>query len=100
MGPAVSNMFLAEDRILCVEILARRGRRWLLSFVSDAAADTDAPTTLVQLIKQRRRWINGAFYAQIYSLSSFGRLLSASHGPLQKLVFTTQYFFNIISLGL
>jgi cellulose synthase/poly-beta-1,6-N-acetylglucosamine synthase-like glycosyltransferase len=55
LGPFVANMYLAEDRILCFEILAKRHRQWLLRYVTGAVADTDAPTTLIELIKQRRR---------------------------------------------
>jgi cellulose synthase/poly-beta-1,6-N-acetylglucosamine synthase-like glycosyltransferase len=97
LGPSISNMYLAEDRILCFEICAKANRNWLLSFVTDAAADTDAPTTLVDLIKQRRRWMNGAFFAQVYALLGFGRLLKTAHSLPQKLIFLTQFVFNILA---
>jgi cellulose synthase/poly-beta-1,6-N-acetylglucosamine synthase-like glycosyltransferase len=47
------------DRILCFQIVARPNRRWLLRYISNAFAETDTPETLLELIKQRRRWLNG-----------------------------------------
>jgi hypothetical protein len=49
----------SADRILCFQIVARPNRRWLLRFISNAFAETDTPETLLELIKQRRRWLNG-----------------------------------------
>ncbi|GMF22061.1 unnamed protein product [Phytophthora lilii] len=51
LGPFKGNMYLAEDRILCFELLARRGRNWTMHYVKDAIARTDVPETLVDLIK-------------------------------------------------
>ncbi len=39
------------------------------------------------LMKQRRRWLNGTFFAMIYTLSNWGRIWSESHHSLvRKLV--------------
>lgn len=32
-------------------------------WVSSAVSWTDTPSTLVELMKQRRRWVNGAFFS-------------------------------------
>ena len=53
---------------------------------STAFADTDTPETLLELIKQRRRWLNGSFFALLYYLKNFGKFLHTRHGPLRKLV--------------
>jgi chitin synthase len=55
MGPFKSNMYLAEDRVLCFELLAKENRDWTLHFVAGSVAETDVPETLMELIKQRRR---------------------------------------------
>ena len=102
LGAFQANMYLAEDRILCFEIVGRASRRWLLKYVSTAFADTDTPVsgepmsmgvgptpspqthprrfpprpgpavlvqeTLLGLMKQRRRWFNGSFFALLYYL--------------------------------
>lgn len=36
-------MFLAEDRILCFELVAKAGDKWHLSYVKPAKGETDVP---------------------------------------------------------
>ncbi|KAL7721786.1 chitin synthase [Entamoeba marina] len=50
-----NQLDLGEDRTLTT-LLVEQG--WDTSYVTKAVAHTDAPMTLVGLIKQRRRWIN------------------------------------------
>ena len=38
-----ANMYLAEDRILCWELVAKRGEQWVLKFVKSAVGETDVP---------------------------------------------------------
>lgn len=38
-----ANMYLAEDRILCWELVAKKGEKWLLKYVSNCSGDTDVP---------------------------------------------------------
>jgi chitin synthase len=102
LGPFKGNMYLAEDRILCFELLARPGRNWTMHYVKDAIARTDVPETLVDLIKQRRRWLNGSFFAGLFAISNFGRVWkNSSHSFGRKIVLTIQFFYllcqNILS---
>ena len=53
------NMFLAEDRILALEIVLKRGAKWRLKYVKSAKAGTDVPDNVPEFISQRRRWLNG-----------------------------------------
>ena len=57
--------FTAEDRILCFELVAKAGDRWTLTYVKPSKAETDVPETAVELIGQRRRWLNGSFAASV-----------------------------------
>ncbi|EQC40891.1 hypothetical protein SDRG_01956 [Saprolegnia diclina VS20] len=94
LGPFQGNMYLAEDRILCFELLARKQRRWTMHYVKDAIARTDVPETLVDLIKQRRRWLNGSFFAGLFAIGHFGRVWSmSSHSFGRKLVFSFQFVY-------
>lgn len=43
-----ANMYLAEDRILCWELVAKRDERWVLRFVKSAVGETDVPGKLPQ----------------------------------------------------
>jgi chitin synthase len=36
-------MYLAEDRILCWELVAKRSEQWVLKYVKAATGETDVP---------------------------------------------------------
>jgi len=44
-----ANMYLAEDRILCWELVAKRDERWVLKYVSSCTGETDVPGKLTVL---------------------------------------------------
>jgi chitin synthase len=71
MNIFTKNMFLAEDRILCFELVAKAGDRWTLTYVKPSKAETDVPESAAELIGQRRRWLNGSFAASVVSVVSF-----------------------------
>lgn len=84
LGPFLANMYLAEDRVLCFEVLAKRGHRWTLHYEAGAVAHTDVPGNLVELIKQRRRWLNGSFFSLVYYVSKFHRFAAGAHSIWRK----------------
>ena len=47
-----ANMYLAEDRILCWELVAKRKERWVLKYVSNATGETDVPGKSFARIKR------------------------------------------------
>ena len=65
MNIFTKNMFLAEDRILCFELVAKANDRWTLTYVKPSKAETDVPESAAELIGQRRRWLNGSFAASV-----------------------------------
>ena len=75
MNIFTKNMFLAEDRILCFELVAKAGARWTLTYVKPSKAETDVPESAAELIGQRRRWLNGSFAASVVSSLFTYRLL-------------------------
>jgi chitin synthase len=105
MNIFTKNMFLAEDRILCFELVAKAKDRWVLSYVKPSKAETDVPESAAELISQRRRWLNGSFAASVvsfcperavsrewaggeelmkqYALVHFFRLYRSGHGPIR-----------------
>lgn len=49
---AEANMYLAEDRIFCLELLIKKNQSYILSYISGCKAITDPPYDLIQLLKQ------------------------------------------------
>ena len=58
-----ANEYLAEDRVMCLQIYIKENCGYYLCYLPDAKAVTDAPELLMVLFKQRRRWMNGALFA-------------------------------------
>ncbi|GLB33766.1 putative chitin synthase [Lyophyllum shimeji] len=98
MNIFTKNMFLAEDRILCFELVAKAGDRWTLTYVKPSKAETDVPETAVELIGQRRRWLNGSFAASVYALVNFFKLYRSGHGIFRMFFFHIQALYNVFSL--
>ena len=66
-----SNMYLAEDRIMCLGI---HSLGYDLDYLPDAQSTVDPVTSLTRLMGQRRRWITGSWFAFNYVKShSFER---------------------------
>lgn len=64
-------MFLAEDRVLALELL--RGHS-TIGYASHAVAITDPCTSLKELLQQRRRWINSTFACRLALLARVRRI--------------------------
>ncbi|WFC98122.1 chitin synthase [Malassezia yamatoensis] len=93
-----SNMYLAEDRILCWELVTKRDSAWVLRFVKLAQAETDVPSTVPEFIAQRRRWLNGSFFAAIHSIIKFGYLYRSSHSIQRKFFFHLEMLYQTVQL--
>lgn len=89
------NMFLAEDRILCFELVAKAGSKWHLTYVKASKGETDVPEGAAEFIGQRRRWLNGSFAASIYGLMHFGRIYKSGHNIIRMFFLHIQMFYNI-----
>lgn len=79
-------MYLAEDRILCFEIVACKGKKWVLRYVKEAIAETDVPEQAGELISQRRRWLNGSTAASIYAIVHYHKVCRSRRGALYDLL--------------
>ncbi|PKI85609.1 Chs2p [Malassezia vespertilionis] len=94
------NMFLAEDRILCFELVAKAGEKWVLSYVKSSRAETDVPEHTAEFISQRRRWLNGSFAASIYAIVHFYRLYRSKHNFMRMFFFHVQELYNLCQMVL
>lgn len=110
-----ANMYLAEDRILCWELVAKRDERWVLKYVKSATGETDVPgkfalpffhphqpltftDAVPEFISQRRRWLNGAFFAAVYSLIHFKQVWKTDHSIARKVLLHIEFIYQFVSL--
>ncbi|OBA20555.1 hypothetical protein METBIDRAFT_32538 [Metschnikowia bicuspidata var. bicuspidata NRRL YB-4993] len=93
-----ANMYLAEDRILCWELVAKRNENWVLKFVKQATGETDVPDTVPEFLLQRRRWMNGAFFAALYSLRHANRIWQTDHSFTRKFWFCFEFAYQLLTL--
>ncbi|KAJ3108972.1 Chitin synthase, class 2 [Phlyctochytrium planicorne] len=93
-----ANMYLAEDRILCFELVVKSDSQNVLKYVKSARAETDVPDTLHDLIKQRRRWLNGSFFASVHATMNFKRIFSSGHTSGRKWILMMEFIYNGINL--
>lgn len=92
------NMFLAEDRILCFELVAKAGSKWHLTYIKAAKGETDVPEGAPEFIGQRRRWLNGSFAASMYSIMHFGRMYKSGHNILRMFFLHLQLIYNMLTV--
>ena len=97
-GIFTANMYLAEDRILCFELVSKRNCSWILQYVKSATGETDVPTEMADFILQRRRWLNGSFFAAVYSLAHFYQVHRAHHSALRTVMFYVEFIYQAINM--
>ncbi|KAI0131959.1 class 2 chitin synthase [Xylariales sp. AK1849] len=93
-----ANMYLAEDRILCWELVAKRNERWVLKYVKGCTGETDVPDSVPEFVSQRRRWLNGAFFAAVYSLVHFKQLWQTDHTVARKVLLHIEFVYQFLQL--
>ncbi|KAF8919932.1 chitin synthase-domain-containing protein [Mucidula mucida] len=93
-----SNMYLAEDRILCFELVAKANSNWVLRYVKGAVGETDVPDSLPEFIGQRRRWLNGSFFAATYAIAHTPQIWRSGHSIARKISLTIETLYTITNL--
>ena len=97
-GVFSANMFLAEDRILCFELITKRKCRWILQYVKSATGETDVPDRMAEFILQRRRWLNGSFFAAIYAITHFYQIARSDHSFVRKVMLNVEFLYHTINM--
>lgn len=97
-GIFTANMYLAEDRILCFEIVTKRNCRWVLSYVKSSTGETDVPDRMAEFILQRRRWLNGSFFAAVYAIAHFYQIGRSSHSFMRQFMLGFEFIFQTINM--
>ncbi|SCU96483.1 LAME_0F16402g1_1 [Lachancea meyersii CBS 8951] len=93
----ISNMYLAEDRILCFEIVTKKDSNWILKYSKTSYGSTDVPEKIPEFILQRRRWMNGSFFAALYSFIHFYKIWSSGHSVGRKFMLNLQFIYLALS---
>jgi chitin synthase len=93
-----SNLYLAEDRVLCFELITKENAQWILKYVKAAQAETDVPSDLPELVSQRRRWLNGSFFAALHSIINVGDVFRSRHSAYQKMLFMIEFLYILINI--
>ena len=93
-----SNMYLAEDRILCFELAAKPNSDWVMKYVSTARGVTDVPNRIPEFISQRRRWLNGAFFSAVYALTHTFQFGRTAHSVWRKMVLALATIYTFLNM--
>lgn len=97
-GIFTANMYLAEDRILCFELVSKRNCRWILQYVKSANGETDVPDRMAEFILQRRRWLNGSFFAAVYAIAHFYQIWRSDHSAIRKLMLLFEFVYQGLNM--
>jgi chitin synthase len=101
MSCATANKYLAEDRIMCLEIIAKKKKEWIIRYIPGAKCLTDPPLSLVDLVKQRRRWFNGSMFATFHVMGSMCRIWKRScRSFFRNILFMYLYMYMLVLLFL
>ena len=91
-----ANKYLAEDRIMWLEIITKKNESFIIHYIPGAKCLTDPPMTLCNLIRQRRRWFNGSMFATFHVLGSMCRVWKRRNSGCRNVFFMVLYFYMIV----
>ena len=98
---ADANKYLAEDRIMWLEIIAKESWSYILNYVPGAKWLTDSPLSLAGLIRQRRRWFNGSTFASLHVLRHVWRVWSRKWTSFPRnILFMLLYLYMLVQMAL
>lgn len=69
-----------------------------LRYVKSAKASTDVPTSVPELISQRRRWLNGSLFAAVHATVFWFRIWTSGQSFLRKILLQIEFIYNAIQL--
>lgn len=93
-----ANMYLAEDRILCYELVAKKNAHYVLHYVNSSYGETDVPDRVPEFISQRRRWLNGSFFAGVYALWHWHKVWESDHSLIRKMLFMVENVYTAFNM--
>jgi cellulose synthase/poly-beta-1,6-N-acetylglucosamine synthase-like glycosyltransferase len=63
-----------------------------------ASGETDMPDQMAEFIIQRRRWLNGSFFAAVYAIAHFYQLWRSDHSFMRKMVLLIEFIYQTINM--
>ena len=72
--------------------LVSAARSWSLQ------GSNNTTDTVPEFISQRRRWLNGAFFAAVYSLLHFRQIWTTDHTVYRKFLLHVEFVYQFVSL--
>ena len=99
---AEANEYLAEDRIMCLQVYIKMEEGYTVQYIPDAKAFTDGPLSLTVLMKQRRRWMNGALFGTFSVISNTANMVSCGRNdhPWYRQLLMVLFMIYMITLFL
>lgn len=98
MNAFSSNIYLAEDRVLCLALISKKKESFLIRYVKASVAETDVPENISTLMSQRRRWINGSWFSLIDSIRKCSAIYESEHNCCRKIIFSIQMCYYVITV--
>lgn len=93
-----SNIYLAEDRVLCLALICKKKSSYLIRYVKASVSETDVPENISSLMAQRRRWINGSWFSLIDSIRKCSLIYQSDHNLCRKIIFSLQMVYYVINV--
>ncbi|WP_350239047.1 DegT/DnrJ/EryC1/StrS family aminotransferase [Pectobacterium colocasium] len=90
------NLFLAEDRVMGFE-LATHYKGSGVRYEQDAVVCSDPAPTFIELLRQRRRWVNSTIAARLHSLSRLPEVITQpSLSPMRRCNITFSLLWGML----
>jgi chitin synthase len=72
----------------------------LVSIIDIAIKDSSLPfiDSVPEFVSQRRRWLNGAFFAAVYSLVHFRQIWRTDHSVYRKILLHIEFVYQFVNL--
>ena len=101
LTPQESMLYLAEDRVLCREIVSNPQTEWTICHVDNALAITDPCHSWEELLRQRKRWCNGYMACRVSYIRKLPNFLcNPAVAARRKLRAATAGLYHSIVLAL
>jgi chitin synthase len=91
------NIYAAEDRVMCLELLRKNSENLSLRFIPGAIALKGPPNSVIDLLKERRRWTNGIFFASWYALDHLNMINNSGHSCKRRIFLSLLYIYMLIN---